>query len=162
VVADIKFRDLNMTLAPVAHLARKSPEAFNKACKVGVVQFLTWCNTGSKGSSKKPPIRWGVLRGSGSGFVGNELVVIFEIPIKAGRATPAKSHSAKPTTMTWCWNTDYAAKMHEWTGGWGPFTLQDGNAGNQWLAEHLRADAQALYDVIGMKFSQVMKFRSGG
>lgn len=154
-----KFRDLNISLAPVAHLAKKSPGAFNKASKVGVVQFLTWCNTGSKGSSKKPPIRWGVLRGSGSGFVGNELVAIFEIPIKAGspeQATPARSHVAAPTTMTWCWNTDYAAKMHEWTGGWGQFTIDDGNAGSQWLAEHLRTDAQALYDVIGMEFRQVV------
>ncbi len=150
-----KFRDLKMSLAPLHNLARKSPAAFKKASKIGALEFLRWTNNGSTGSSKKPPIRWGVLRGSSSAFVGNELVNVFDIPIKSGareRPTPARSHSAPPTTITWVWNTNYAAKMHEHTGGWGKFTLQDGNAGNKWLEEHLRADEKALMEVIKTEF----------
>ncbi len=150
-----KFRDLKMSLAPLHNLARKSPAAFNKASKKGAVVFLGWANNGSTGSSKKPPIRWGVLRGSASAFVGNELVNVFDIAIKSGakgQPTPARSHSAPPMTITWVWNTNYAAKMHEWTGKWGKFTRDDGNAGNKWLEEHLRADEKALMEVIKTEF----------
>lgn len=151
----LKFRDLKMSLAPLHHLAKKSPAAFKKASKKGAIQFLNWANNGSMGSSRKPPIRWGVLRGSASAFVGNELVNVFNIAVKAGageRPTPARSHSAPPMTITWVWNTGYAWRMHEWTGGWGPFTLQDGNAGDKWLEEHLRTDEKALMEVIRTEF----------
>ena len=159
-VAKIKFKDLNLSLAPLKHLATKSPKAFKEASKRGAIQFLTWANTGTGVSSKKPPIRWGVLRGSSSTFVGNELVKTFDIVIKPGgteRPTPATQHQAAPTTITWVWNTDYAAKMHEWTGGWGKFTLQDGNSGDKWLEEHLRTDKKALLDVIEKEFFRVLK-----
>ena len=146
---------LRLDLSPLKRLARQSPKLFKEASKKGAVQFLNWANNGSAGSSKKPPIRWGVLRGSSSAFVGNELVNVFDIAIRAGakeRPTPAQSHSAAPTTITWVWNTNYAHRMHEWEGGWGKFTLADGNAGNKWLEEHLRTDAEALIDFIGADF----------
>ncbi len=144
-----------MHLEPLKTLARKSPKAFKKASKKGAIVFLGWANNGSVSSSKKPPIRWGVLRGSSSAFVGSEMVEMFDISIKAGateRPTPARSHSAPPTTITWVWNTNYAAKMHEWMGGWGEFTRRDGDAGNKWLEEHLRTDEKALMEVIGTEF----------
>jgi len=153
--AKFKFRDLKMSLAPLRHLAKKSPKAFNKALKKAAIEFLRWNNTGSAGSSKKPPIRWGVLRGSSSAFVGNEMVAMSDIGIKSGaeeRPTPAQSHSAASTTMTWVWNTNYAAKMHEWPGGWGKFTMDDGNAGNKWLEEHLKTDEKALFEMIKTEF----------
>jgi hypothetical protein len=147
-----------VNLSGLKKLQRKSPKAFNKAMKIGAIQFLTWANTGQGGvSNKKPPIRFGVLRGSASAFVGGKLVQVYPQPIKAGAdesPTPARSHSAPEDQITWVWNTDYATKMHEWKGGWGKFTQQDMNAGNKWLEDHLKADKKALRDVIGMEFKK--------
>ena len=146
---------MTMNLAPLAKLQKQSPKHFKEAQKRGAIQFLNWANNGSAKSSKKPPIRWGVLRGSSSAFVGNSLVMKFPYVTKQGIATPAESYSGKDLIITWCWNTDYAAKMHEWTGGWGKFTLQDGNAGNKWIEEHLQADKEDLMKVIGEEFKRV-------
>ena len=148
---------MTMKLAPLKRLQRKSPEIFRKAMEKGAIQFLTGANTGTKMESKTPPIRWGVLRGSSSAFVGNKLVTIFAINIKSGALeapTPARSHSALDLVITWVWNTDYAKKMHEWMGGWGKFTIQAGNAGNKWLEKHLRRDRDALMDVIRIQFKK--------
>lgn len=144
--------NVSMNLKPLEALAKKSPAAFKKGMKKGALQFLTWANTGTGKSSKKPPIRFGVLRGSSSAFVGGELVDTYKIIIKPGAKespSPATSHSAPMTTITWVWNTSYAAKMHEWNGPWGPFTIQDGNAGAKWVEDHLKADRDALIEMIG-------------
>jgi hypothetical protein len=142
---------------PLKELQRKSPAAFKTAMKRGAIQFLTWCNTGSAKESRKPPIRWGVLRGSSSAFVGNELVKIYEQVIKTGadeKPTPAQSHSAADLVVTWVWNTVYAAKMHETKYNPGPFSSQDGNAGPKWLERHLKADKQDLYAMIRKEFQK--------
>jgi len=146
---------MTMNLAPLARLQKQSPKHFKEAQKRGAIQFLNWANNGSAKSSKKPPIRWGVLRGSSSAFVGGDLVMKFPYVVREGMVTPAENYSGKDLVITWCWNTDYAAKMHEWTGGWGKFTLQDGNAGNKWIEEHLQADKEDLMKVIGEEFKRV-------
>jgi hypothetical protein len=138
-------------------LIKKSPNAFKNAQKKGAIQFLNWANNGSAKETRKPPIRWGVLRGSSSAFVGSELVQTYDIPIMAGadeRPTPAQSHNAKDDQMTWVWNTDYATKMHETNYKPGPFTAQDGNAGPKWLEKHLNADKDDLMKVIGMEYKK--------
>ena len=142
---------MHMDLKPLKRLQTKSPEAFQKSMEVAAIQFLTWTNKGSKAESRTPPIRWGVLRGSSSAFVGNKLVTTFQINIESGapeKPTPAKSGGMAGLIITWVWNTDYAWKMHEWKGGWGKFTIQAGNAGSKWLEKHLRYDRDALMDVI--------------
>lgn len=149
---------MTMKLAPLKRLQRQSPQKFQKAMEKGAIQFLTWANTGSKLEKRTPPIRWGVLRGSSSAFVGNKLVTTFQQTIKSGapeKPTPATSHAAiTALIITWAWNTNYATKMHEWTGGWGKFTLQAGNAGNKWLEKHLQRDRNDLIKVIGMEFKK--------
>jgi len=148
---------MTMSLAPLKRLQRKSPQAFQKALKVAAIQFITWANKGSKAEPGTPPIRWGVLRGSSSAFVGSQLVTTFLQNIQSGapeEPTPAQSHVAPASTITWTWNTDYATKMHEWKGGWGKFTIQAGNAGNKWLEKHLQKDKNDLMKVIGMEFKK--------
>lgn len=144
-------------------LARKSPEAFRKAFKKGAIQFLTWCNTGQGRTSRKPPIRWGVLRASSAAFVGNELVATYDQNVQSDapeNPTPPTSYSAPSADIiTWVWNTDYAAKMHEWKGGWGKFTIQDGDAGNKWLEKHLLADKQALLKMIADEFGKETRMK---
>jgi len=71
---------LTIDLAPLKRLQRKSPKAFDRAQRKAAVQFLNWANNGSKNSAKKPPIRWGVLRGSSSAFIGTQLVTTYSQP----------------------------------------------------------------------------------
>ena len=150
---------MHMDLSPLKRLQRKSPEKFRKAMEKGVIAFINWCNLGSGTCTRKPPIRWGVLRGSSSGFVGSKLVFTYPQIITPGgleKPTPAISHSAKGTVMTFAWNTDYAYKMHEWgknpNEGWGEKTKQDLDAGNQWLLMHLQKDRNDLMKVIAKEF----------
>ena len=138
-------------------MMRRDPEAFFIAMSRAAVQMLNWCNLGSARDSRKPPIRWGVLRGSSSAFIGNKLIGTFPQAISPGAGespTPAVSHQAKPTVLTFVWNTDYATKMHEWKGGWGDFTIQDGDAGNKWLERHLQADKNDLMKLISTEFKK--------
>jgi hypothetical protein len=103
------------------------------------VQMMTWMNTGSPNEPLKPPIRFGTLRGSASAFVGSKLIGV--APAEGEAPTPATSFTANGNTITVVYNTKYAAKMHEWKGGWGPYTTQDGSAGAKWIEKHIAADA---------------------
>lgn len=150
---------ISTNLKALNKLVKISEEHFNSAMEKGAIQFLTWCNTGSANASKKPPIRWGVLRGSSSAFVGSKLVLIYPQDITPGSGeepSPLKQYKGKPTVATFVWNTDYAHRMHEWKGGWGPFTMQDGDAGNKWLEDHLRADKDALMKMVAIEFKMEM------
>ncbi len=141
-------------LSALLSLQKKSPKAFRLGQEKASLQLLTWMNNGSPQSSRKPPIRFGVLRGSSSVFVGNKKVGDAVIQVKAEakeQISPASAHSAPTNTSTIVYNTDYAAKMHEWDGGWGEFTIQDGDAGNKWIEDHLKADKDLFVKMIGIE-----------
>lgn len=130
-------------------LQRKSPEAFREAQKKAASQFLIWANNSSPKESRKPPIKWGVLRGSASAFVDSELVKVSD-----GEGTPLQNYTGKPGSITWVWNTPYAARMHEHQGNWGKATMNDKDAGNKWLEKHLQADKEALMQMIAIQFKK--------
>ena len=149
-------------LSGLQKFAKQSPQAFNKALQKASIQLLTWMNTGSGGTSdsSKPPIRWGVLRGSSSVFVGSTKIKDFKMKIRPGSVaeiTPASSHSAPDNTGTIVYNTDYAAKMHEWPGPWGEFTERDGDAGAKWIEKHLQSDKDLFVKIIGIEFKKELK-----
>lgn len=161
--------EMQMDLKPLKKLQRKSPEIFNKAMKKGAIQFLKWANEGSERETRKPPIRWGVLRGSASAFVGSQLVAMSaaeQTGSQAGASTknaPLTQYKEVPTTISWIWNTTYAAAMHEHTGNWGEATSADSDAGNKWLEKHLIADKEALMDMIEKEFwREAEKFEGSG
>ena len=134
-------------LKGLERLMRKMPGVFMAAQKDAAIQFMTWANTGTGGSSKKPPIRYGVLRGSTSAFVGGKLVQVYDQNILPGAKetpTPAKSHTASKDQITWVWNTEYAKIMHEHKGNWGKFTSGDPGAGAKWAEDHLDKDRDAF------------------
>ena len=136
-------------------LMKQSPKAFNKSLAVAGLQFLNWANNRSKNESAKPPIRFGVLRGSSSVFVGNKLIGIQPQNVKEhGIPTPAKSYNGRTDTMTVVWNTDYAKKMHEWKGNWSKYTIQDSNAGNKWLEKHISKDRTDIFKLIDAQFKK--------
>lgn len=144
-------------LSALLSLQKKSPALFHEAMKIGAIQLLTWCNVGSSKESRKPPIRFGVLRGSSSAFVGNELVQVFPQSIKAGAKespSPATAHNAKKLTITVVYNTNYAARMHEGQYNPGEVSAQDGDAGNKWVEKHLEADKEILMALIAKEFKK--------
>jgi len=148
-------------LSELKKFAKKSSKVFTKAQKKASLQLLTWMNTGSGGTpeSRKPPIRWGILRGSSSAFVGDQKVGDFRINVKPGskeQISPATSYVAPPGTTTIVYNTAYAAKMHELPGPWGEFTEQDGDAGAKWIERHLQTDKDLFMKVIGIEFKKDM------
>ena len=141
-------------------LQKRSPVIFHEAMKRGAIQLLTWCNTGSPREARKPPIRFGVLRGSSSAFVGSELVEVFQQTIKTGSSespSPALSHSANSKTITVVWNTNYAKRMHETEYTPGEYSEADGDSGNKWVEKHLQADKDALIQVIAKEFRRIAK-----
>lgn len=149
--------NFKLDFTPLDKLKFSLSKHFKKSLGKAALQFLTWCNQGSPKSPAKPPIRYGVLRGSSSAFVGKELIGVFEQSISSGateKPTPAKSHNGKEMEFTVGWNTDYANKMHEWTGDWGKFTEQDGDAGAKWIEKHLTADRDAIVDMIAKQFGK--------
>lgn len=152
-----------IALHGLTFLIKNSNSIFNTAMERGAIQFLTWANVGSTGSPKKPPIKFGVLRGSSSAFVGNKLVSIQPQDISSEaeegpsplRSITGAGIKVDDTTATFVWNTDYATLMHEWKvppHHWGEATLRDYDAGDKWLEEHLKADKDALMRMVAIEF----------
>lgn len=112
-----------------------------KAFMICAIQFITNISTGIEAT---PPVLSGNLRGSGSVFIGNEFVKDSQ-SIVGEKGTPATSNNINDeSVITIMFNTPYAAKMHEWTGGWGERTKRAGNAGNKYIEKHLKKDAQEI------------------
>jgi hypothetical protein len=139
-------------LRPFYRWARRAPERFGKAQGAALLQLLTWMNTGSPRSSRTPPIRKGILRGSSSAIAGGE--VVGTGPNVPG-ATPAdRGPKSGPLFGYLVYNVPYAARMHEHEGQWGEKTLQAGDAGRKWMEEHLRADRDAFLEVLAAEFKR--------
>ena len=132
-------------------LEKESPAAFQKALEIAAIQFLDWANEGSVKESRKPPIRRGFLRGSSSAFVGDKLVSVYS---KAAKGNPNENFNGGKLNITWGWNTAYATRMHETDYNPGPYSQQDGDAGNKWLEKHLKADRDLLMEVIAEEFGK--------
>lgn len=126
---------------------------FEKAMEVGAIQFLTWCNTGAGGSRSpaKPPIMWGVLRGSSSAFVNGKYVGAFKQNIGSGapeKPTPNKSYKGKGIVVGW--NTVYAARMHE------DDYVPQRDGGPKWIEEHIKADKDLLMETIAEELGKTL------
>jgi hypothetical protein len=131
------------------------------ACKKVGVQLLNFCSQGSPNDPTMPPIESGYLRGSGSVFVGSELVGTSPKPY--GKGDPLRSFSIGQskegqTIISIIYNTEYAARLHEtkWKPGGvipskaarnNPSIIR--NVGNKWIERHLKADAKDLMWLYG-------------
>jgi len=132
-------------------ITKQMSKIIDEAKTIVAIQMLTYMNIGSPNTNAKPPIRWGVLRGSSTAFVGNRLVGTF-----SPTADKITSYSGSKDEITIVFNTSYAAKMHEWDGGWGKFTLNDTGAGAKWVEKHINADGPLLLSL----FAEEVKKRS--
>lgn len=127
-------------------LQRKSPDAFHQAMKVGGLQFLEWSSNGSVNDSSRPPIREGFLRGSGSAFVGSELVGITD---GDNRDANRSYNSQDKNQLTVGYNSVYARKMHE-----DPDYEVQKDGDKKWLENHIMNDKEALYKAIEIQFEK--------
>lgn len=122
--------------------------------KVGLA-LLYFVVNGSPVEKVVPPIKFGILRGSGSVFVGSVCVGDTKMQAGGGQGTPATSHSERPGVITIGFNTAYAARLHEtdWTPGGeipskqatnNPGILAD--VGNKFVQKHIQADGKILLE----------------
>jgi hypothetical protein len=131
------------------------------ACKKVGVQLLNFCSQGSPNDPTMPPIESGYLRGSGSVFVGSELVGTSPKPY--GKGDPLRSLSVAKqegqTIISIVYNTEYAARWHEnkfVPGGKRPSLAARNNpsitknVGNKWIEKHLKSDSKDLMWVYGI------------
>jgi hypothetical protein len=135
-------------------LMKQYPKVAAKALEKPAIQMLTWMNTGSPRESRTPPIKTGALRGSGSAFIGHKLVKT--TPSTGGDSSPARSSEATDETVHWVFNTDYAAKMHEYDGAGGTVTQQAKDAGGKWMEKHVRADRAAFAQMFAGEFNKAL------
>lgn len=122
------------------------------------LQLINNVVNGSPAEPVVPPVLTGLLRSSGSVFVGNKL-----IGTTPGQGTPSLTNSAPKNVVTVGFNTDYAAKMHEKLAPAGPlqpgpFSTQSGDVGGKFIEKHLAADADEIFGL----YAKVFKKESGG
>jgi len=126
----------------------------DKKAKVAMaLQLLNWTINGSGRVNVTPPIKDGILRGSGSAFVCGELIGDTKTNYPSGMPNTSYSNQ-DPEEIVVGFNTAYAARMHEtnWTPG--PASVQAGDVGNKFLEKHMNADGKdllALYAAIVRK-----------
>jgi hypothetical protein len=132
VINDLKFDEYFKLFRKIDILARQ---------KVGI-QLINNVANGSPKESSVPPILFGLLRGSGSVFLGSKFV--YETPKVDGQGNPNKSHSEKDGVVTIGFDTAYAARMHETDWEPGPKSKHSGNVSNKFVEKHLRADKEEL------------------
>jgi len=138
--------------------------AFFKARQAVALQLLNFTVNGSANEKVVPPIRWGILRGSGSAFVDGTLVGDTKSSNPDG--TPNREYKCPKNGAAIGFNTAYAARMHEskWVPGGvvpskqaaaNPSMLAD--VGNKFVEKHLKADREVL---LGL-FADIFKKETG-
>lgn len=131
--------------------------------KLGL-QLLNWVVNGSSNESVVPSIMFGILRGSGTVFVGSKKVGDMKNEYREG--TPATSYNGKRGVITIGFNTGYAARLHEikFKPGGDPPSKQAqrnpgmlGDVGYKYVEKHLKADGKALLKMYAAVIKRLMK-----
>lgn len=122
------------------------PKVREEALIKAGLQLLNWIVNGSPKESTVPPVLTGLLRGSGSLFVGSKFIIA--TPDNSGKGEPNTSYSAKENVVTIGYNTAYAARLHETKWNPGERSIRSGNVGNKWIRKHLSADKDLLFAFI--------------
>lgn len=138
---DYKIKSKKVIKAPKSVMERSQAK--------GGLQMLDWMASGSPKNNTMPPLKTGFLSGSGSVFLGGKLLDVTESS-GTERGKPNKSYQAKDNVLTFGFNTEYAAEVHEVKKAKGQFSGQSGNrqSGNQWVTSHLKSDGKLLSKLI--------------
>jgi hypothetical protein len=128
-------------------------QGVDKALGAMGLQLMNNTVNGSMTVATRPPILEGVLRGSGSVFVGSKLIATSKKTV--GR--PATSYGGKANEATVIFNTAYAARWHENRFNPGPGSIRDGNVGWKYLEVHMKGDSQELMELGAAKIRESLK-----
>lgn len=126
---------------------------FEAEVKVAL-QLLNFVLNGSKNQSVVPPIKTGMLRGSGSVFVDSRNVGTS--PRVSGQGKPNTNYGGKKHQITIGFNTAYAARWHEEEFNPGEFSRQSGDVGNKYVEKHLRDDKEILMEMYAKVLNKFM------
>ena len=141
----------------LAGIERGKTSGADKQAKIVVaLSLLNWTVNGSINEPVVPPILTGTLRGSGSVFVGSELIHTTKGEYAQG--TPNLSHNDDINVITVGFNTSYAVKMHETDWEPGTYSEQSGDVGNKFLERHLIADGKDLIKL----YAKILKKETNG
>lgn len=140
-----------------AGIGRQSKGADMKAKTVMGLTAINFIVNGSPGEPVVPPIMHGILRASGSVFVGSKFVGGNNLT-GAPRSESNTSHSAPDSVVTIGFNTAYALKMHETDWMPGPVSVQSGDVGNKFVEKHLKADKEIYLET----YAKIFKRETGG
>ena len=134
--------------AGIKKLAKKNKKILFKAEKAGGLVLLNNIVNGSPKSQKRPPIKTGHLRGSGSVFVGSQLVGTSDKV--NGQGYPNRTHREKEDVITVGFDTPYAARVHEIDVYEKPskYSMQDNITGGKFVEDHIKADRKELFKFI--------------
>ena len=132
-------------------LKRKTEEGFKTAVQKSGLQWLDWMANGSNNTPEAPPIRKGILAGSGSVFYGNKLLGTSQKSGTGGQPNTQHNGGKLKGILTFGFNTNYASRMHNDDSlKPGPYSQQAGNRspGNEWVQRHLKADANDFLKLV--------------
>lgn len=144
---------------------KKQGTANFKALAAVGLQLLNFTLNGSSKEKVVPPIRWGVLRGSGSAFVDGVFLGDTKANYPDGTPNQEYTSEAKPGDVVVGFNTAYAARWHERPfvpGGMRPSRQALANpdmladVGNKFVEKHLRADGEVLCGLYADIFKKEM------
>jgi hypothetical protein len=114
------------------------------------LQLLNFAVNGSPKNTVVPPVDTGLLRGSGSVFIGSMILGTSQMITGFGdKGTPATSHSEKEGIITIGFNTAYATRQHENLTPAGDYypgkkSIISGDVQGKFLESHLKTDGQEL------------------
>ena len=135
----------------------RSEEVLERAIGRACFQLINFVVNGSPKNNTVPPIKTGLLRGSGSAFVANKF--IGALPPVNGKGEPITAYNGKKNVGTVIFNTSYATKLHEttWTPNPESSTREKGVIGNKFLEKHLDTDREFLMKLITETIAKDMK-----
>ena len=136
----------------IAKFKAEYPKVKEKALISAGAQLLNWIANGSPKNSTVPPLLTGVLRGSGSLFVGSKFITA--TPDLYGNGDPNTSHAGKKDTITIGYQTDYAKRLHETSWTPGEKSERSGDVGNKWIRKHLASDKDLLFAFIAKIYKE--------
>lgn len=149
-----------------AGISKKDSRGADKKTKFALgLQAMNWMINGSSRSNRTPPIKFGVLKGSFSVFVGSLFVgdssnkFFGGTPLKSGLRTGEKNLASIFIIA----NTDYAAKMEsELTPAGdlqlGPVSRRSPGSGGHYIEGHLKADRNLYVSF----YARMFKKETGG
>lgn len=148
--------DMDKLFEGLKNYERVTEESLTKALNKAGIQLLTWIINGSPRVDRTPPLKTGMLRGSGSAIVNGKSVYTGGSLGYMGTPAIAKKNE-RDFEILIHFNTPYADHMENGTYNLGKFSAQAKNAGSGFIAMHLAGDGEAITRFIARSINRDLK-----